>query len=161
MRAFLFTLGLIALTAAASAQAGPQFASSQDGNIRVESVWARLVPNVNDTAGVFFEVSNGAGKSDVLLSATSPAARTVTLRRGKFFGYAFFNKASDGIKINAHKRTSFHPGAFEVTLSDFTVPVEVRSTVPVTLIFRDAGHVEIEATVSNQLLGNRINKKLL
>ena len=158
MRAFLVAISLMALTAAASVEAGPQSALSQGGNTRVESAWARLAPNQDDTASVFFEVSNGAGKPDVLLSASSPNAKTVSLRRGKFLGYSFFNKESDGIKISACERTSFHPGAFEITLSDFTMPVEVRTTLPVTLVFRDAGVVQIEATVSYQLLGNRINK---
>jgi len=136
--------------------AGPQF--SQDRRVEVESVWARMAPKENDTASVFFDVVNHSGKADELISASSPVAREITLRRGKWRGWDFLNRETEGIRIKANKRTSFHPGAYEVTLRDFTGQIGVRSVIPVTLIFKDAGPVMIEATVSNQLLGNRIKK---
>jgi periplasmic copper chaperone A len=153
----------VAFFVAALAAASPIFAAgigqlSTDGSIDVESAWARLAPKEPDTASVFFEVLNVGNKPDVLLSAYSPAAKKVTLRRGEWSGWDFFNREADGIKINANKRVSFHPGALEVTLNEFTEPVDVRSVLPVTLVFKEAGPVTIEATVSNQLLGNRIAK---
>ncbi len=131
---------------------------SQDGSVAVDEVWARMTPNEDDSASVFFEVLNTGEKPDTLLSASSPVAETTILRRGKWRGWDFLNKPTTGIKIKANSRKSFHPGAMEVTLSDFKVPVGVRSTVPVTLVFKQAGTVTIEATVANQLLGNRIKK---
>ncbi len=149
----------MALAGGLSPTAGAQPGQvSSSGLISVEGVWARLAPKEPDTASVFFEVVNVGDKPDVLLSATSPAAKKVTLRRGGWRGLNFFNKDSDGIRIKANKRVSFHPGAIEVTLSEFTEPVAVRSVFPVTLVFKEAGEVTVEATVSNQLLGNRIEK---
>ena len=148
--------GLIVIVALTPAFAAGQY--SPDGSIDVESIWARMAPNEPDTASVFFEVLNVGNKPDVLLSASSPVAKKITLRRGRWKGLNFFNRQTDEIKIKADSRTSFHPGDLEVTLSEFTEPVGVRSVIPVTLIFKDAGPVTIEATVSNQLLGNRIAK---
>ena len=88
-------------------------------------------------------------------SAIAPRA---TLQRGKWRGFDFFKKSTDGIKIRANGRASFRPGALKITLKDFKVPVGVRSTVPIMLVFEQGGTMDIEATVSNQLLGNRINK---
>ncbi len=150
-------LGIAAVTASRSfaeniAQASP------DGSIDIESPWARLAPKEPDTASVFFEVLNVGNKPDVLVSASSPAARKVTVRRGEWSGWDFFNRQTNEVKINPSKRVSFHPGALEVTLNELTEPVDVRSVLPVTLVFKEAGPVTIEATVSNQLLGNRIAK---
>ena len=90
---------LMGLTAA-RAEAGPHF--SDDGSLQVESVWARMAPKEADTASVFFEVTSHSSKSDELLSASSPVAETITLRRGTWKGWDFFNKASEGIRIKAN-----------------------------------------------------------
>jgi copper(I)-binding protein len=155
----IFPLGLLLVLAAAVSSpvvAGPQF--SPDRLVEVESVWARMAPNEDNTASVFFNVVNHSTTADELISASSPAAREITLRRGKWRGWNFFNRETEGIRIKAIKRTSFRPGAYEVTLRDFNGPVGVRSVIPVTLMFKNAGPVMIEATVANQLLGNRIKK---
>ncbi len=147
--------------AAAAALASPAGAITQystDHQIEVEQAWARLAPKEPDTASVFFEVYNQSEKSDVLLSASSPAAENITIRRGTWQGFNFLNRESDGIKIKARKTTSFHPGQYEITLSDLRGHVNVGTVLPVTLYFKEAGAVTIEAQVANQLLGNRINK---
>ena len=117
-----------------------------------------MAPKEPGTASVFFEVENDGHGNDELLSATSPAAREIVIRRGKWRGYDFFNTKTDGVRIKAGERTSFHPGAYEVTLKEFTSPVGVGAVLPITLMFKDAGPVQVEARVANQLLGNRIRK---
>ena len=117
-----------------------------------------MAPNQAGSVSVFFEVLNLGDEADMLVSASSPVADKATLQRGKWRGFDFFKKSTDGIKIRANERTSFRPGALEITLKDFKVPVGVRSTVPITLVFEQGGTMDIETTASNQLLGNRINK---
>jgi periplasmic copper chaperone A len=156
MRDVACTLFAAALFVGFPLQAASQVSS--DGTLRVEDTWARMAPNESGTASVFFEVLSSGAESDELLYATSTEADTVVLRRGKWRGYNFFNRKINTIKIRAGKRTSFHPGAYEVTLTDFTGPISIRSRLPITLVFKNAGLVNIEAIVSNQLLGNRIKK---
>lgn len=45
-----------------------------------------------------------------------------------------------------------------MSLTDLGTPPAVFDVVPITLVFEKAGTVEIEAKISNQLLGNRIRK---
>lgn len=137
----------------AHAQAAPRV--SGDGSLEISQVWARMSPKEADTTSVFFEVWSNGEESDELLSASSPVAGTIMLRRGSWKGLNFLNKDSDGIRIKPGTRTSFHPGAMEVTLTDLKAPVNVGSTLPVTLNFKEAGTITVEATVANQLLGNR------
>ena len=146
---------IAALLIAAPALASPQVTS---GDLHVHSVWARMAPKEPGTASVFFEIENDGHDNDSLIAATSPAARDIVIRRGRWRGFDFFNKETDGVRIKANARTSFHPGAYEVTLKDFTMPLGIGAVVPVTLMFKDAGPVQIEARVANQLLGNRIRK---
>ena len=130
----------------------------QNGPLQIEGTWARMAPNQAGSVSVFFEVLNLGDEADMLVSASSPVADKATLQRGKWRGFDFFKKSTDGIKIRANGRASFRPGALKITLKDFKVPVGVRSTVPIMLVFEQGGTMDIEATVSNQLLGNRINK---
>lgn len=103
-------------------------------------------------------MDNGGHQNDELVSASSPAARETTIRRGQWRGYSFLNRETDGVRIKANARTSFHPGAYEVTLKNFAVPVGVGAVLPVTLVFKDAGVVQVQARIAKQLLGNRIKK---
>lgn len=155
LAAALFTI-LLSLVAA-HAEAAPRL--SENGLLEVSSVWARMSPKEADTTSVFFEVWSNADEADELVSASSPVAGTILLRRGQWKGLNFFNKESGRIRIKAGTRTSFKPGTYEVTLTDLRTPVGVGSTFPVTLNFKEAGTITVEATVANQLLGNRGVKK--
>jgi copper(I)-binding protein len=132
--------------------------NSRDGAITIKDPWARIAPNEDNTVNVFFEVLNMGETSDALVTAYSPAAKKVALRKGSWRGMDFFNREESGIRIKASRRTSFHPGALEVTLSKLTDRAAVGETIPVTLVFRDAGEIVIQPTISNQLLGNRFRK---
>jgi copper(I)-binding protein len=137
----------------------PAFAEvSRDGTIDIQSAWARIAPNEDGTVSVFFEVLNMGEHTDALVSASSPVAKKVSLRKGKWSGLDFFNREEDGIRVKANRRTSFKPGQLEVALSNLTNPIPVGAEVPVTLVFKEAGPVPITATISNQLLGNRFRK---
>jgi len=154
LKTLLIILALAALPSGRAAAAQ----IFQNGQLQIEGVWARMAPNEVGTVSVFFEVLNLSETADTLMSASSPVADKAILRRGKWRGFEFFRKSTEGIKIKANGRTSFKPGALEITLTDFKVPIGVRSTVPITLVFKQGGTMSIEATVANQLLGNRINK---
>ncbi len=156
MRFTAAVLAILLSFAAAHAEAAPHL--SGDGKVEVSQVWARMTPKEAGTTSVFFEVWSNAEDADELVSASSPVAKTILLRRGLWKGFNFFNKDSDGIRIKAGTRTSFRPGSFEVTLTDLIMPVGVGSTFPVTLNFKQAGTITVEATVANQLLGNRVQK---
>jgi copper(I)-binding protein len=150
------TAVLIFLTALVGSSAFAE--TTRDGSIAIQKPWARIAPNEDGTVSVFFEVLNMGEKPDALVSASSPAAKKVSLRKGKWRGLDFLNKEQDGISVKANRRTSFRPGALEVTLSDLNTPVAVGAPVPVTLVFKEAGAVAITPTISNQLLGNRFRK---
>ncbi len=154
MKVLLTVLAVIAWMAGAEASA--QF--SPDRSLEVHNVWARIAPNEADTISVFFEIISHGDRADALRSASSPAAEKVTLRRGKWKVLSFTNEPVPEIAVRAHRRTDFRPGRYEVTLSQITRPVEVGTVLPVTLIFKEAGSLDIQVTVGNQLLGNRTRK---
>ncbi len=154
MKVLPTVLALIGILAGTHASA--QF--SPDKSVEIKNAWARIAPTEAGTVSVFFEVFSHRDSADTLISASSPAAEKVTLRRGTWKGLSFSNEPTSRIEIGAHKRLTFRPGTYEVTVTNFTAPLEVGMNLPITLVFRDAGQLNIQIAVGNQLLGNRTKK---
>jgi copper(I)-binding protein len=141
--------------------AGTAFAAenkSCDGTIEIESAWARISPSEPGTVSIFFDVVSLGETDDSLIAATSSMARKATLRQGVWKGLNFSNQQKDGLVIKAGKRVEFRAGVSEVTLTEMDAAVSVGTAIPVTLLFKNAGEITIEAQVGNQLLGNRGRK---
>jgi len=146
---------LIILTLLATGTAFAAENKSRDGTIEIENAWARISPSEPGTVSISLDIVSLAEKDDSLIAATSSMARKVTLRQGTWKGLNFSNQPKDGLAIKAGKRIEFRPGVSEVTLTEIDAAVSVGTAIPVTLLFKNAGEVTIEAQVGNQLLGNR------
>jgi copper(I)-binding protein len=98
------------------------------------------------TASTFLAIRNLSGTPDELLAARSPLARRVVLlRRG---GPAQGGRAQSGpLVIPAHGTLTLTPFGQDLVLQQPS-PYESRATVPLTLTFRHAGTVTIDATVT-------------
>lgn len=157
MKAHILAFGIMLASAAAFAQIS-HAQTSHDGTITIEDPWARIEPHEDGAVSVFFDVLNTGTQDDELLSAYSSMAKNVVLRKGRWSGLNFFTKETEGIQIKDNRRVEFRPGAREVSLSGFETAPAVGQIIPLTLVFRHAGEVDIAPTVSNQLLGNRFRK---
>jgi copper(I)-binding protein len=94
------------------------------------------------TATTFLTIRNLGGTPDELLAARSPLARRVVLtQRG--------GPAQIGpLVIPAHGTLTLTPFGDDLVLQQPS-PYESRATVPLTLTFRHAGTVTIDATVTS------------
>jgi len=146
---------LIILTLLAVGTAFAAENKSRDGSIEIENAWARISPSEPGTVSIFFDVVSLGEKDDSLIAATSSMASKVTLRSGTRKGLNLSNQPKDGLAIKAGKRVEFRPGVSEITLTEMNTTVSVGTTIPVTLLFKNAGQITIVAQVGNQLLGNR------
>ncbi len=97
------------------------------------------------TAGTFLTISNPGGSADELIAVRSPMARDVTLVTRDGLG-GRQTTVSD-LTIPAHGTLTLSPVADDVVLQD-PLAFEGGPTVPLTLVFRDAGPVTIDAPVT-------------
>jgi copper(I)-binding protein len=97
-----------------------------------------------DAAGVYLTIRNLASTPDELIAVRSPVSRHVVLteRAG-----AAARPAVDGLAVPAGSTLSLSPLGDDVVLEN-PVPFEGRQTVPLTLVFRHAGQVTIDAPVT-------------
>ena len=96
-------------------------------------------------ATTFLTIRNLSGSPDELVAVRSPVARQVvlTIRSGPDAPRV----AVGGLAIPAQGTLTLSPFGDDVVLRD-PAPFETASTVPLTLTFRHAGTVTIEATVT-------------
>jgi copper(I)-binding protein len=96
-------------------------------------------------APTYLTIRNLGSQPDELLSASSPAARRVILTGPPAAGGARPTVA--GLPIPAHGSITLSPLSNDVVLVD-PGPYESDMTVPLTLVFRHAGRVQVNASVS-------------
>ncbi len=97
------------------------------------------------TATTFVTIRNLSGTTDELIAASSPFARRVTLTQRT--GPAGTPVSVGALVIPAHGTLTLTPLGDDLVLQQPS-PYESLATVPLTLTFRHAGTVTIDATVT-------------
>ena len=98
------------------------------------------------TAGTFLTIRNLSGTPDELVAARTPFARRVVLTQQT--GPAGPPAQAGALVIPAHGTLTLTPFGEDLVLQQPS-PYETRATVPLTLTFRHAGTVTINATVTS------------
>jgi copper(I)-binding protein len=93
------------------------------------------------TANTYLTINNLSATPDELISVRSPDARRVVLIRYPS------RAAQTELAIPAHGTLILNPLSYDAVLVD-PVAFESSGTVPLTLVFRNAGPITVEATVS-------------
>ena len=101
--------------------------------------------NAVPTATTFLSFRNLSGSPDELIAASSPFARHVILTQRT--GLAGPRTQVSALVIPAHGTLTLAPIGADLVLQQPS-PYESRPTVPLTLTFRHAGTVTIDATVT-------------
>ncbi len=97
------------------------------------------------SAGVYLTIRNVAGAPDELIAVRSPVSRHVVLTARA--GPGGRPVAVPGLAIPAGGTLTLNPLADDIVLEN-PMPFEARQTVPLTLVFRDAGQFTINAPVT-------------
>jgi copper(I)-binding protein len=97
------------------------------------------------TATTFLTIRNLGGAPDELVAASSPDARRVLLTKRD--GLTIRRTAVAGLQIPAHGTLTLSPFGNDLVLQD-PVAFENLPSVPLTLTFRHAGTITIQATVT-------------
>ena len=103
------------------------------------------VPAADHSATTFITIRNLTGTADQLVAVRSPLARQalLTVRSGP----AGPRTAIPSLTVPAHGTLLLSPFGNDVVLQD-PQPFETQATVPLILVFRRAGTVTIQASVT-------------
>jgi copper(I)-binding protein len=151
--------------------------SGSASSIKVTDAWARNSPMVSGAGAAYMTITNSGSEGDTLLSASSPAAKTVEIHEtvvmdaspeastgmggmespaasmdagaGSTGGMMGMQKV-DQIAIPANGTVELKPGGYHIMLIDPTTPMEAGQKFDITLTFEKAGAITVSAEVRAQ-----------
>ena len=143
-----FTVGVFAALLISGAAARADI-----GGIEISDPWARVSPKGEVEA--YFDIINHGDQGNSLVSVTSPLAEKVILKRLRFKAMNARVEDVHEIKVGAAGRTTLKPGQYYLLLDDVKGAVAPGTVLNLTLHFSHGENIDVEARVTNQLLGNR------
>ena len=127
--------------------AGPAFASE----IMVIDPYARAARPGAPTGAVFMTLHNMGTTGDRLVGATTPAAEITQIHTHiDEDGVMKMREVKDGIPLAAGAMHAFERGGDHVMLMGLTQDLMDGDTLSLTLIFEQAGEVEIQVPVDSK-----------
>lgn len=116
-------------------------ASAQSAGVEVQNAWARATVKGQMATGAFMTLSAKDGAK--LVGASSPVAGVAQVHEMKMdAGVMKMNEVKGGLELPAGKAVELKPGGYHVMLMDLKEPLLKDTTVPLTLVFKDAKGVE-------------------
>jgi copper(I)-binding protein len=120
-------------------------------SVEVKDPWVRAAVPGQKGTGAFMKITAKDGAR--LVSASSPVAGVTEVHEMKMEGNVMKMRALEGgLELPAGKTVELKPGGYHVMLMDLKGPLPKDSTVPLTLVFKDAkgveSRIELKAPVS-------------
>lgn len=131
------SLNLIAATLMASTLSFAALAQP----VTVEGAWARATVQGQKASGAFMKLTAKEGSR--LVSVSSPVAGVAEVHEMKMEGDVMKMRAlAGGLELPAGKAVELKPGSYHLMLMDLKTPLQKDTTIPLTLVFKDAKGVE-------------------
>ncbi len=118
-------------------------AAAQAQNVEVKGAWVRTSVQGQMATGAFMTLT--AKASLRLVGVSTPVAGMAEIHEMKMDGDVMKMRAlkeGEGLELPAGKAVELKPGGFHVMLMDLKAALPKGSTVPMTLVFRDAKGVQ-------------------
>lgn len=115
--------------------------------VEVKDAWVRASVPSQKATGAFMKITS---KEDAkLVAASSPVAGVVEVHEMKMEGDIMRMRAvAGGLDLPAGKTVELKSGGYHVMLMDLKTALKKDSTVPLTLVFKDAKGVESKVELS-------------
>ncbi|WP_431097569.1 copper chaperone PCu(A)C [Polaromonas aquatica] len=136
MKSSTFSKAALALSVAWACVA----ALAQPAQVKVEGAWARATVQGQKGTGAFMSLTAKDGAQ--LVGVSSPVAGVAEVHEMKMEGDVMKMRAVPSLALPAGKKVELKPGGYHLMLMDLKAPLAKDSTVPVTLLFKDAKGAE-------------------
>ncbi len=125
------------ITAVAALACSAAFAQ----NVEVKDAWVRAAVPGQQATGAFMTLTAKDGTR--LVGGASPVAGVTEVHEMKMDGDIMrMRPVSGGLALPAGQPVQLKPGSYHIMLMDLKAPVTKDSSVPLTLVFKDAKGVE-------------------
>ncbi len=120
--------------------------AGQAGVVQVQDAWARVAAS-GGTTGAFALIVNGGSQADRLTGAECSAARAVEIHESSMEGDIMRMRPVEAVEIPADGQVELKPGGYHIMLIDLQRDLQPGEKLPLTLVFEQAGRIEVEAQV--------------
>jgi hypothetical protein len=124
----------------------------QTGDLSIGRPYARPTAPSQPTGGGYLTLTS-KGRADRLLSASTPVAREVQLHSMKMEGDVMRMRAAPQLELPAGQPVELKPGGYHIMMLDLEQPLAAGSSVPMTLVLRNAKGVESRLELKLPVLG--------
>jgi copper(I)-binding protein len=108
--------------------------------VEVKNAWARATVQGQKASGAFMTLTAKDGAT--LVSVSSPVAGVAEVHEMKMEGDVMKMRAVPALELPAGKAVALQPGGYHVMLLDLKLPLQKDTTIPLTLVFKDAKGVQ-------------------
>jgi periplasmic copper chaperone A len=108
--------------------------------IEVRDAWVRSSVQGQKSSGAFMKITSKDGAK--LVDVSSPVAGIAEVHEMKMEGDVMKMRAVPALDLPAGKTVELKPGGYHVMLLDLKTSLKKDSTMPLTLVFRDAKGVQ-------------------
>lgn len=122
----------------------------QAQTVEVKDAWARTTVPGQKASGAFMKLQAREGMR--LIGASSPVAGVTEVHEMKMEGDIMRMRAVPGLDLPAGQTVELKPGGYHVMLLDLKVALRKDSSIPLTLVFKDAKGVESRVELSLPVL---------
>ncbi len=105
-------------------------------SVEVKDAWVRASVQGQMATGAFMKLKSKDGAQ--LVSVSTPAAGVAEVHEMKMEGDVMKMRAVPALDLPAGKTVELKPGGYHVMLMDLKTALKKDSTVPLTLVFKDA-----------------------
>jgi copper(I)-binding protein len=128
---------LFAVTVLATSLVAPLAAQT----VEVKDAWVRTSVPGQKATGAFMKITSKQGAR--LVGASTPVAGVAEVHEMKMEDNIMkMNAVAGGLELPAGKTVELKPGGYHVMLMDLKAALPKDSTIPLTLVFKDAKGVE-------------------
>jgi periplasmic copper chaperone A len=139
---------IVALLSTAAAAETKKTGPWKIEGILVEQAWARIAPGAAKTGAVYLTIHNTSLTDDLLLAVASPAARNTAVHHTVVEGdIAKMKPMPFGVEVKAQSEVILKPGSIHIMLSNLSGALEPGDQLPVTMVFQEAGTLELDVPV--------------
>ncbi|KZD12396.1 copper chaperone PCu(A)C [Oceanibaculum pacificum] len=128
--------------------AGPGKAeSTQFGDLKVETPWARASIGTARPAAAYMTIRNGGSATDQLVGVESPVSGMAEIHKVKTKDGVVSMSPAGPLPIGPGETVALAPGGLHVMLMKLRQPLEKGARFPLTLTFERAGKVTVDVPI--------------
>lgn len=144
-KAFILTLGFLALSAPALAQ------DYQHGSLTISQPWSRPTPPGTPVGVGYMAISNQGQVPVTLVAGQTPAAARVSIHETTMQdGLMKMRPLKDGLTVPAGETVTLKPHSYHLMLEQLEQPLKEGDEVPLSLTFDGMDPIEVKLQVQQR-----------